>query len=92
MRPGLSFQKNKIVFFTIALFITYVILTFIPEFTIGRRLRGILTYGALFLCLICSLIGIVNMIYSRKINYLKLFILCFPIIYLVFIILMASFS
>jgi uncharacterized membrane protein YhaH (DUF805 family) len=83
---NLDFKKDRFIYFSLILFIVYIVIAFIPEYTVGRRLKAILIYGTLFLSIIISFIGILNMIYNRRINYLKLLLLCFPFIYILILV------
>jgi magnesium-transporting ATPase (P-type) len=65
---------NKFVIFTILFFITYLLISYIPEFNLGRRLKAILTYCAFFLSIMISVLGIISMLYKRKIEYKKLLV------------------
>jgi len=83
---NLDFKKDKFIFFTIILFIIYLSVVYIPEYTIGRRLKAILIYGLLFLSFIISIAGLINMVHNRRINYFKLLILFIPFIYMIILV------
>ena len=80
-------KKNNGVYFAILFFILYILLTFVSDLTFGRKVKGALIYGTLFLSICCSLLTIVYMIVKREFDIYKIILTLIPIFYLVIIIL-----
>lgn len=76
-------RVNRFVFFEIFFFIFYMVVCFIPEYIVGRKLKGLLVFSSLSLSIIFSLIVIIYMLMKRKIIYKKIVIASVPIIYLI---------
>jgi hypothetical protein len=80
---NLDTKYNNYIIFSIIFFIIYMIVTCISDYILGRKIKAILIYSSLFFSIIISSIGIINMLYYRKINYKKLLLLCIPFIYII---------
>jgi len=83
---GLNNVTNKVFYFSISLFILCIIFSLIPEYQLGRKLKGILVYTTLLLSIVCSLGTIPFMFFKKERSLFKIILLSIPSIYLFFII------
>jgi len=75
-------RVNRLVFFEILFFVIYLIICYIPEYTLERHIKFFLIISFFSLSIIFSLTTIIYMLMRRKIIYTKIIIACIPIVYL----------
>lgn len=79
-------KEYKLIFFSIVVFKIYIVISLISEFIIGRKIKAILAYTFLLISILIAFRTLIYLMRRDKINYLKLLISSFPILYILILI------